>query len=82
MNLDALLAPLPDRNVTLPCKIGRLVESLEDPYKTALQKLLATDYDQGGLSAEQLEQRMKEAGLEAGATAIRRHRKRQCGCKA
>lgn len=82
MNLDALLAPLPERNKTLPCKVGRIVESLEDPYKTALINLLAQDVSQGGLSSEQLETRMREAGLEAGATAIRRHRKRQCGCNA
>ena len=82
MNLDALLAPLPDRNVTLPCKVGRILETLEDPYKSALIKLLDTDYDNGGLSAEQLEHRMKQAGLEVGATVLRRHRKKQCGCTA
>lgn len=82
MNLDALLAPLPDRNISLPCKVGRILESLEDPYKTALLSLLAQDVDQGGLSSEQLQVRMKEAGLEAGATAIRRHRRKQCGCNA
>lgn len=82
MNLDALLAPLPDRNISLPCKVGRILESLEDPYKTALLSLLAQDVDQGGLSSEQLQVRLKEAGLEVGATAIRRHRRKQCGCHA
>ena len=82
MNLDALLAPLPDRNKTLPCKVGRILETLEDPYKTALINLLDTEYDNGGLSAEQLEQRMKQAGLEVGATVLRRHRRKQCGCTA
>ena len=80
--MDALLAPLPDRNISLPCKVGRILETLEDPYKTALINLLVTPYEDGGLSAEQLEQRMKQAGLEVGATVIRRHRKKQCGCRA
>lgn len=61
MNLDALLAPLPERNKTLPCKIGRIVLSLEDPYRTALSNLLEHDHATGGLTAEDLETRMKEA---------------------
>ncbi len=80
MNLDALLAPIPDRNKSLPCKLGRIVESLEDPYKGALLQLIATDHTQGGLSPEGLEVRMREAGLEIGASAIRKHRSSQCSC--
>lgn len=81
MNLDALLAPLPESNKTLPCKVGRIVLSLEDPYKTALTNLLANDHSEGGLTAESLEARMREAGLEVSASVIRKHRRHACSCE-
>jgi hypothetical protein len=81
MSLDILLEPIPERNMTQPCKVGRIVESLTDPHKTALINLLKVEPADGGMTAEDLQIRLQEAGLEVGATAIRRHRKQRCNCE-
>lgn len=80
MNLDALLEPIPDRNQKQPCKVGRIVAGLEEPYKSALTTLLATSYADGGLADEAIQKRMDAAGLQVGATVINRHRKLTCTC--
>lgn len=80
MSLEALLAPIPDRNAKHPCKVGRIVEELAEPYKSALVNLIVTRYADGGLSDEALEARLKDAGLEVGTTIINRHRRGSCTC--
>lgn len=80
MDLDVLLEPVPDRG-SEPCKVGRILASLEDPYRTALWGLLSTQIEDGGLSAEQLQVRMTKAGVPVGASAIRRHRAKRCTCE-
>jgi hypothetical protein len=81
MDLDVLLAPVPEKGYAGPCKVGRIVDSLEDPYRSALITLLNSDVPDGGMSAEQLQTRMAQAGLKVGASAIRRHRARGCSCE-
>lgn len=80
MNLDALLEPVPDRNAKALCKVGAIVEGLEDPYKTALKNLLGTLYDDGGLSDEAVAERMTKAGLTIGSKTVYRHRRKGCTC--
>ena len=80
MSLDALLAPVPDRNAKHPCKVGRTIEELAEPYKSALVNLLATRYADGGLSDEALQGRLSDAGLEIGVTILNRHRRGLCTC--
>ncbi len=81
MSLDILLDPVPERNMTRPCKVTRIIESLEEPYKSALIELVDRSFEDGGLTAEELEHRMKIAELEVGSTVIRKHRKQQCSCE-
>lgn len=78
-NLDVLLQPLQVEEIQ-PCKVGRYILELEDPYKTALVNLVNTTHEDGGLSAERASERMRDAGLSVGATALRRHRERRCPC--
>ena len=80
MSLDALLEPLPDRNAPKLCKVGSIIDSLQDPYKSALHNLLIVSYDDGGASDEAIADRMKTAGLPVGARTIYQHRKKRCAC--
>lgn len=80
MSLDALLEPIPDRHKTELCKVGKHVESLAEPYKSALVNLLDTPWANGGLSDEAIWERMKKADLPVGATVINRHRTKRCIC--
>jgi hypothetical protein len=80
MNLEALLEPIPDRNKKQPCKVGRILEQLEEPYLTAVLGLLAHTYENGGLASEALADRFNKAGFEVGATVVHRHRKGMCTC--
>lgn len=80
MNLDALLEPLPERNPKYLCKVGSIVESLQDPYKSALRDLLNNLYENGGLSDEAVADRMTAAGLKIGSRTVYRHRRKACTC--
>ena len=80
MNLDLLLAPIPERTVQ-PCKVGRIVDELQEPYKGALLALLNHAYADGGISDEALTDRMRAAGLDVGASVVNRHRKNRCTCQ-
>ena len=80
MNLDALLEPIPQRH-TRPCKLGQALIELDEPYKTALQNLVTTEHENGGLTAAKLAQRLADAGLNISATVVHMHRKGQCSCR-
>lgn len=62
------------------CLIGRTLDALTDPHKSALQKILDTAANQGGLSAAQVAKLMKEAGLRSSETTVTRHRLGTCAC--
>lgn len=81
MSLDVLLEPIPDRNKKEPCKIGRILADLQEPYKGALTTLLATSYADGGLADEAVAARMKAAGLPVGSKTVYKHRRQQCTCE-
>ena len=80
MSLDVLLEPIPDRNQKEPCKVGRILAGLAEPYKSALEGLLATSYENGGLGSDALTERINKAGFEVGATVVHRHRRGKCTC--
>lgn len=80
MNLDALLEPVPGR-YTQPCKVGRIVAKLEDPYKTALITMLASAYVDGGFSDTMIRTRLTSAGFQVSTPVIWRHRNNQCSCE-
>lgn len=80
MSLEALLEPLPDRG-SKPCKLASIIASLEDPYKSALERLVETPWKEGGLSDTQLRERLLKAGLSLGVTVIHYHRRGICSCK-
>ena len=80
MNLDALLKPID--NKTDPCKLQKLIDGLEDPYKNALLELVNLQSEAGGLSARQLSSRIKEAGFSISENTILRHRGNTCACRA
>lgn len=79
MNLDALLEPIPKRGAQ-PCLIQRHLNDLDEPYKSALQKLLDTRFTDGGMSDAELAQRMLQAGLKSSHTTVRIHRSGLCSC--
>lgn len=81
MNLDALLEPIETKPKQL-CKVGRILDQLENPYKTALFGLIETKVADGGLSDDALAARMKTAGIAVGAKSIWTHRRRLCACPA
>lgn len=80
MNLEALLEPVEPKQKPL-CKVGRILDQLEDPYKSALFGLIETKVADGGLSDDALAARMKTAGLEIGAKSLWTHRRRLCACQ-
>lgn len=80
MNLDALLEP--SGNINQPCKLGRVIETLTDPHKSALITLLQTSYRDGGESDAQLRARLFKAGLPVSQPVIYRHRNGECACTA
>lgn len=81
MDLNVLLEPVAQDRAPGPCKVARIVASLEEPYRSALDRLVSTKYQDGGLADEALAARMKAAGVPAGATVINRHRRGQCTCE-
>lgn len=78
MSLELLLEPA-TRSVTF-CKVGQIVASLEEPYKSALIDTLARGYREGGLSDLQVARRMASAGLPVGERTVSRHRAGACVC--
>lgn len=78
MSLDILLEPIPAKHQ--PCKLARIIAGLEEPYQSALKKLVETSWRDGGLSDSDLRQRMLKAGIEVGATVIHYHRRGICAC--
>ena len=80
MNLDALLKPI-EPNAGTPCKIKRIMDTLEDPYKTALKNIVEKSVDDGGLSPNQAGARIREAGIEISSHSIYRHRIGSCACR-
>jgi len=80
MSLDVLLEPIPVKTKT-PCKVGRVLASLDDPYKTALLTLLDTRFVDGGLADDAVAERLERAGFDVGATTVRSHRKGTCSCE-
>lgn len=78
MGLEALL----EERTEEPdyCKVGRIVQSLEEPYRSALVKLLATPYINGGESDTAIVDRLRKAEIPASAPSINRHRRGICSC--
>lgn len=73
--LDVLLEPV-QRPQSKPCKLGVIIESLDEPYKTALNGLLESD-----VSDQLVAGRCREAGLDASYSIVYRHRRKQCRCE-
>ena len=63
-----------------PCIIGRSIRDIPDPYKTALQNIVALPWGDGGFTDAQVAQAMKAAGLRSSETSVRRHRRGFCTC--
>lgn len=78
MGLDALLAERSDK--TDPCKLGRLIATLEEPYRAALNTLLSVAYVDGGESDREIAHRLRLADLPMSQATINRHRVGTCGC--
>lgn len=78
-NLDALLAPTTVYAGT-PCNLARTLAGLPEPYKTALNDMLALPYADGGLTDHDITARMKSAGLRSSDSTVHRHRHHKCSC--
>lgn len=77
--LDVLLEPVPSSQRL--CKMGKIVDQLDEPYKSAVVSLLATSFDEGGFTERQLSERFAIAGLRVGMTIIYYHRNNLCNCQ-
>ena len=80
MNLEALLKPIETKPAT-PCKSRKLIDSLEEPYRTALDDLINKDAENGGLSPNKAAARIAEAGIDLSSHSIYRHRLGACACR-
>lgn len=78
MGLDALLAERIEK-IDL-CKLGRIIGTLEDPYKSALTNLLAVGYYDGGESDDEIAERLRLAEMPISSATVNRHRNGRCGC--
>ena len=78
-DLDALLAP--PESLATPCKLGRIIDKLNDPYKTALIGLLEVPFADGGESDTAIRERLYKAGFPVSQAVIYRHRNKQCSCE-
>jgi hypothetical protein len=79
MSLDALLEPIPDRQAR-PCKLGILLTTLEEPYKSALENLVTLKHADGGLSDQALVGRLRQAGIPMSVSTAHYHRRGICSC--
>lgn len=75
MNLDALLDSNMTPKGTRKCLLGRHLDELDEPYRSALRALF-----DGSLGADAVAYRIREAGLKGSARAIALHRRGICGC--
>lgn len=80
MSLDVLLEPIPVPTIR-PCKLGTAVTELAEPYKAALENLIAVRYQDGGLTDAGLHQRLTQAGFNISISVIHYHRRGICSCK-
>jgi hypothetical protein len=78
MNLDLLLEEV--KPVIRQCKMARIIALLDEPYKEALTKLVATSWREGGLSDGGLARKLKTAGISVSHPTVYRHRSGQCSC--
>jgi hypothetical protein len=78
MNLDALLEPA--ENMVQPCKLGRIIEAIPEPYKAALLALVNKPFADGGESDNSIRVRLFKAGYPCSSPVIYRHRNNQCSC--
>lgn len=79
MNLDALLEPIPDKQAK-PCRLGLTIASLDEPYKSALERLVELKHSDGGLSDQALVGRLREAGISMSVSTAHYHRRGLCSC--
>lgn len=60
-----------------PCKLGNILANATDAEKKVLQKAIA---DNDTWSAQQLATAINLTDYSVGATTIKDHRRRECGC--
>lgn len=80
MNLEVLLEPIERAPKERKCKVAETIDRLEEPYRKALANLVATTYQMGGLTDEELSARLRDAGIGIGTTVINKHRRQRCVC--
>lgn len=80
MSLDVLLEPIPERSTNKRCKVGRFADGLPEKYQKALVESVALLAEFGGLTDQELTERLNKAGLSVGATVVHLHRRGKCAC--
>jgi hypothetical protein len=63
------------------CVIGRPLVDLDEPYRSALQKIVDLTWPEGGLTEFGVAQAMNESGLPGSPTSVLRHRRGLCICQ-
>lgn len=81
MNTDLTLLRTATRSDTgQPCRVTRIIEALEEPYRSAAMRLVNTPHNQGGLADMPLAAEFRQAGIQISSTMINRHRNGWCPC--
>lgn len=80
MSLDVLLEPVPSRDEERFCKVGKFHLGLPEKYQVALGELIRIRFEDGGLTDQELTERLRQAGLVVGATVVHLHRRGKCAC--
>lgn len=63
------------------CVIGRHLLDLDEPYRSALEKLVTSSWQDGGFTEFTVAQVMNESGLKGSPTSVLRHRRELCICQ-
>jgi len=64
----------------LPCGISKILESLKEDDKTALELVMETKAEKGSISNRQIHELLLSEGYDIAFASVRLHRRRVCRC--
>jgi hypothetical protein len=79
-DLNVVLSDELNLGIGKPCLVQKIIDGLDEPYKSKLRELVNTRYADGGLTETSLVKLMQHAGLACSATMMSRHRRGVCTC--
>lgn len=79
MNLEILLETK-KYDIIEKCLVGKMLEELPEPYKSAVTKQLTTSWKDGGESDYDMSSKFSAAGFKISPSTVNRHRTTKCNC--